>query len=65
MGSQSAVMSLKEVVVVLIPTGEKLTIATLRVPLASVDAWFIGHYESKAASGGASFFVGIFDQPGN
>jgi hypothetical protein len=48
---------LKEAQLVLISTGETIKVSTVRVSLASVDCWFVGHFQSKTPAGGMGFFA--------
>lgn len=56
-------LSLKDAVLVVTPTSERISVPTVRVSLDAVDSWFVGDFES---SGGAnSGFVGFVAFPGN
>ena len=55
--------SLKDAVLVVTPTSERISVPTVRVSLDSVDSWFIGDFKSEA--GGSSGLVGFVAFPGN
>jgi hypothetical protein len=58
LGYQSEALSLGDVLMILIPTGEQITTKVVRVPFGAVDSWFAGSFEAKSESGGG--FVGGF-----
>ena len=56
-------MSLKDAVLVVTPTSERISVPTVRVSLDMVNSWFVGDFESSA--GGSSGFVGFVAFPGD
>jgi hypothetical protein len=53
----SGALSLREVEMVVTPTGEKLSIPVMRVGLDSISSWFVGDFKSSGGSGGVFGFV--------
>jgi hypothetical protein len=56
-------LSLKDAVLVVTPTSERISVPTVRVSLDAVDSWFVGDFESSGGTG--SGFVGFVTFPGN
>jgi hypothetical protein len=56
-------LSLRDAVLVVTPTSERITVPTVRVSLDSVSSWFVGDF--KSSGGGSSSFVGFVTFPGN
>lgn len=57
----SGALSLGEAILVSMPSGEQVMTPAVRVPLAAVNAWFVGSFESKESSGGG--FFGFVSMP--
>jgi hypothetical protein len=56
-------LSLKDAVLVVTPTSERISVPTVRVSLDAVNSWFVGDFESSA--GGNSGFFGFVAFPGD
>jgi hypothetical protein len=56
-------LSLKDAVLVVAPTSERISVPTVRVSLDSIDSWFVGDFQSE--SGGSGGLVGFVAFPGN
>lgn len=55
LAGNSGALSLKEAVMVVTSTNEKLTVPIVRVGLESISSWFVGDFKSSGGSGGGVF----------
>ncbi len=56
LAGSSGALSLKEAVVVVTPTGEKISVPVIRVGLDSISSWFVGDFKSSGGEGGGGVF---------